>query len=79
LRLFVGEDLNFGLMLGTCIMTMPLLMTRSLSGSFCKKKIDIEIGKSTIFARFGPVRLLAIPKTEDRFEGPIFRDMRRSS
>jgi hypothetical protein len=49
-------------------------MTRSLSGSF-GQKIDIEIGPSTIFARFGPVRLLAIPKTEDRFEGPTFRDM----
>jgi hypothetical protein len=33
-RLFVGEDLNFGLMLGSCIMTMSLIMTRSLSGSF---------------------------------------------
>jgi hypothetical protein len=30
-RLFVGEDLNFGLILGIFIMTMPLLMTRSLS------------------------------------------------
>jgi hypothetical protein len=36
-RLFVGEDLNFGLMLGSCIMTMPMLMTRSLSGSFGPK------------------------------------------
>jgi hypothetical protein len=36
-RLFVGEDLNFGLMLETCIITMPLLMTRSLSGSFWPK------------------------------------------
>jgi hypothetical protein len=32
--------------------------------------VDNEIGPSTIFARFGPVRLLAIPKTEDRSEGP---------
>jgi hypothetical protein len=36
-RLFVGEDLNFGLMLGSFIMTMPLLMTRSLSESFWPK------------------------------------------
>jgi hypothetical protein len=57
-------------MLGSCIMTMPLLMTRSLSGTFLAKKIYIEIGPSTIFARFGPVQLLAIPKTEDHFEGP---------
>jgi hypothetical protein len=35
--LFVGEDLNFGLMLGSCIMTMPLLMTRLLSGSLWPK------------------------------------------
>jgi hypothetical protein len=33
-RLFVGEDLNFVLMLRSCIITMPLLTTRSLSGSF---------------------------------------------
>jgi hypothetical protein len=33
-RLFVGEDLKFGLMLRSCIMRMPLLMTRSLSGRF---------------------------------------------
>jgi hypothetical protein len=76
--LFVGEDLNFGLMPGPCIIAMPLLMTHSPSGSFWPK-IDIEIGPSTIFARFGPMRLLAIPKTEDRFEGPqIFRHCRQS-
>jgi hypothetical protein len=41
---------------------------------FCPKEINNEIGPSTIFARFGPAQLLAIPKTEDRFEGPqIFR------
>lgn len=34
---FVGEDINFGLIIGSCIMTMPLLMTRSLSGSFWPK------------------------------------------
>jgi hypothetical protein len=74
----VGEDLNFGLMLGSCIMTMPKLMTRSLSGSVWPK-IDIEIVPSSIFARFCPVRFLAIPKTEDRFEGPqIFRHCRHS-
>jgi hypothetical protein len=33
-RLLVGEDLNFDLILGYCITAMPLLMTRSLSGSF---------------------------------------------
>jgi hypothetical protein len=72
MRLFI-KDLNFGLMLGSCIMTMPLLMMHSLSGSFWSK-IDNEIGPSTIFARFGPVQLLAFPKTEDCFEGPqIFR------
>jgi hypothetical protein len=54
---------------------MPLLMTRSLSGSFWPK-INNKIGLSTIF---GPVRLLAIPKAEDRFEGPqIFRHFRHS-
>jgi hypothetical protein len=37
-RLFIREDLNFGLMLGSCIMTMPVLITRSLSGSFLAKK-----------------------------------------
>jgi hypothetical protein len=46
------------------------------------QKIDIEIGPSTLFARFGPVQLLTIPEAEDRFEGPTlptFRDMRRPS
>jgi hypothetical protein len=47
-------------MLGYYIMTVPLLMTRSQSGSF---------------GVFGPVRLLAIPKTEDRFEGPQISDI----
>jgi hypothetical protein len=36
-RPFVEEDLNFGLMLGSCIITMPLHMKRSLSGSFWLK------------------------------------------
>jgi hypothetical protein len=46
---------------------------------FLAEKIDTEIGPSTIFTGFGPVRLLAIPKTEDRFEGPqIFRHCRHS-
>jgi hypothetical protein len=46
---------------------------------FWTKRNDIEIGPSTIFARFGSVRLLAIPKTEDSFEGTqIFRHCRHS-
>jgi hypothetical protein len=46
---------------------------------FLAKKIDSEIGPSTILTRFGPMRLLAIPKTEDRFKGPqIFRHCRHS-
>jgi hypothetical protein len=46
---------------------------------FLVNKIDIETGSSTIFARFGSMRLSAIPKTEDRFEGPqIFRHCRHS-
>jgi hypothetical protein len=53
-RLFVREDLNFGLMLGSCIMTMPLLMTHWLSGSFWPKK-RYEIGPFTIFARLDPM------------------------
>jgi hypothetical protein len=80
-RLFVGEELNFGLMIGSCIMTIPLLMTRSLSGRFWffDQEINSEIGPSTIFARFGPVRHLTVPKTEYRFEGRhIFRHCRHS-
>jgi hypothetical protein len=40
--------------LGSCFMTIPLLMMCSLSRSFWPK-IDIEIGPSTIFTRLGPV------------------------
>jgi hypothetical protein len=40
---------------------------RACCPGVCGQKIDNEIGPSTILARFGPVRLLAIPKTEDRF------------
>jgi hypothetical protein len=65
-RLFLGEDLNFGLMLGSCIMKMPLLMTRSLSGCF-GHKIDNEIEPCTTFDRYGPLRILAITKNEDSF------------
>jgi hypothetical protein len=43
------------------------------------QKIDNEIGPSTIVAGLGPVRLLAIPKNEDRFEVPqIFRHCQHS-
>jgi hypothetical protein len=43
------------------------------------QELDNEIGPFTIFARFGPMRHLAIPKTEDRCEGPqIFRHCRHS-
>jgi hypothetical protein len=46
---------------------------------FFGQKIDDEIGPSTLFARFGPLQLLAIPKTEDCFEGPqIFKHCRHS-
>jgi hypothetical protein len=37
MRLFIEEDLNFGLMLGSCIITMPLPMTCLLSESFWPK------------------------------------------
>jgi hypothetical protein len=48
---------------------------RSRSPGVLGQTIGNEIGPS----RFGPVRLLAIPKTEDRFEGPqIFRHCRHS-
>jgi hypothetical protein len=72
--LFVVEDLNFGLMLGSCIMTMPLLMTRSLSGSFWQK-IDNEIGPSTIFTRFGPVDFWLFPKLKTALKGHRFSDI----
>jgi hypothetical protein len=50
-------------------------------------KISImKLDHPPLFTRYGPVRRLAIPKTEDRFEGPqtfqtlpTFRDMRRPS
>lgn len=41
--------------------------------SFCQK-IDNKIGQSTIFVRFGPMKLLGVPNTEDHVRGPqIFR------
>jgi hypothetical protein len=79
IRLFV-EDLKFGLMLRSC-MTMLLLMTRSLSGSFWPKYLYWNWTIHHI-RQIWPVELLTIPKTEDRFEGPTlptFRDMWRPS
>jgi hypothetical protein len=72
--MFVGEDLNFGLMLRSCIMPMPLLMKRSLSGVF-GQKIDNEIGPSIIFARFGPVRLWLFPKLKTALKGHRFSEI----
>jgi hypothetical protein len=69
----VGEDLNFGLMLGSYIMTMQLLMTPSSGSS--GPKIDNEIGPCTIFARFDPVRLLAIPKLKTALKGHRFSNI----
>jgi hypothetical protein len=49
-------------------------MTRSLSGSFWPKNRYLNWTIHHI-RQFGPVRLLVIPKTEDRFEGPQFSDI----
>lgn len=54
------------------------IITRSRSG-ISWPKVDIWNGPSIIFARFGPVRILSTPETEDRFEWPpIFRHCRNS-
>lgn len=64
--LFAGDDSNFGLMPGSCVMIL------SLTGSFWLK--NRHWNWNTISVRFCAVRISAVPKTEDRFEEPqIFR------
>lgn len=60
-RLFVGEDLNSCLMLGSWFMTVHLLMIRLLS--------DIGIGPSIMCARFGPMQLNLKTLKDHRFSG----------
>jgi len=38
MRLFTGEDPNFGFMLGSCVVTVPLNMMNSLPRRFWPKK-----------------------------------------
>jgi hypothetical protein len=74
-RLFAGEDLNFDLMLGSCIMTMPLLMMRSLSGSFRPKKSILKLNHPPYFPDLAPCDFLLFPKLKIALKGHRFSDI----
>jgi hypothetical protein len=59
---FFREDLNFGLMLGSCVMIYDNCLMRLWSNT------NNEIGPSTIFASLSPMQLPAAPKTENHLK-----------
>jgi hypothetical protein len=73
-RLFVGEDLNFGLMLGSCIMPMPLLMTRSLSGRFWPKKSIMKLDHPPYSPDLALCDFLIFPKLMTALKDHRFSD-----
>jgi hypothetical protein len=73
--MFVGEDLNFGLMLGSCIMTMPLLMTRSLSVSFLAKKSILKFVHPPYSPDLAPCDFWLFPKLKTALKGHSFSDI----
>jgi hypothetical protein len=74
-RLFIGEDLNFGLMLGSCIMTVPLLMTRLLSGSFWPKKLIMKLDHPPYSPDLAPCDFWLFPKLKTALKGHRFSDI----
>jgi hypothetical protein len=74
-RLFVGENLNFGLMLGSCIMTMPLLMMRSLSGSILQKKSILKFDHPPYSPDLAPCDFQLFLKLKTPLKGHIFSDI----
>jgi hypothetical protein len=73
--LFVGEDLNFGLMLGSSIMTMSLLMTRSLSGRFCPKKSIMKLDYPPHSPDLAPCDFWLLPILKTALKGHRFSDI----
>lgn len=49
MRLFVRDDLNFGVMLGSSIIALSVLITCLLWGNFVAKKTEDEISPFTTF------------------------------
>jgi hypothetical protein len=74
-RLFVREDLNFGLMLGSCIMTMPLLKTCSLSGSFWPKKSIMKLDHPPYSPDLAPCDFWLFPKLKTALKGHRLSDI----
>jgi hypothetical protein len=70
MRLLI-RDLNFGLMLGSCITTMLLLMRCSLS-RVLGQKISREIGTSTTFTNLTPCDFWLFPKLKTTLKGQRF-------
>jgi hypothetical protein len=63
---FVRKDLNFGLILGACVMIYNKIAVYRVFD----QKTNNEIGPSTIFAKLSPMQLSAAPKTENHFKEP---------
>lgn len=56
--------MNYGLMLGSGILTVPLFIMHSLYAFVNNKN-----GSLMTFVRFGPMKLSSIPTTDDHFGG----------
>jgi hypothetical protein len=68
-RLFIGEDLKFDLIFGSCIMTMPLL-----SGSFGQKSI-MKLDHPPYSPDFAPCDFWLFPKLKTVSKGHRFSDI----
>jgi hypothetical protein len=76
-RLFVGNGLNFGLVFGSCIMTLAVVWRARCPDVSSQKWMDYEIVPSAIFAMLDLVRILAVIRTGERFEGLQIVDAQR--
>jgi hypothetical protein len=69
-RLFVGEDLNFDLMLGSCIMTMPLFAVRE----FLAKKSIMKLDHPPYSPDLAPCDFQLFPKLKTALKDRRFSD-----
>jgi hypothetical protein len=74
-RLFFREDLNLGLILGTCIMTMPLLMMHLLSESLWLKKSILKLDHSPYSPDLALYNFWLFPKLKTALKGHRFSDI----
>jgi hypothetical protein len=73
-RLFVGEDLNFGLMLGSCIMTMRPAHDMLAIQEFLAKKSILKLEHPLYLPDLAPCDFWLFPKLKTTLKGHRFSD-----